>query len=186
MKKIVMLLVVFCLIPCIGFSGQVKVGEKLPLLKIEKSKDTGELVLEGDEISYADFDSSKLTGKVRSVLYIAGRDGASKLNKPYTDKLSASHFDIADYQTVSIINLDDAMWGTGWKVKDNVKVEKKKHKQHVFVLDEDGDGRKALGCKKESYAVILIDKNGKVLAFKDGALTDKEIDEYLNIIKSNI
>jgi len=185
-KKVVLLVMVACLIPCVGFSEPLKIGEKLPTVKIQKSDDAGELVINGDKITYKDFDSTTLTGKVRSVLYIAGRTGASKLNKPYTNKLTDADFKIADYQTVTIVNLNDAMWGTGGLVRSDVKDNKLKFPKQMFILDEDGVGRKIFGFKKESYAVILIDKDGKILAYKDGALTDKEIDEYLNIIKSKI
>ena len=43
-----------------------------------------------------------------------------------------------------------------------------------------------MGLKKKSSAVIVLNKEGKVIYFKDGKLTEKEISTVVSIIKKEL
>lgn len=55
-----------------------------------------------------------------------------------------------------------------------------------MVLDENGLVANTWGLKEESSAIIVQDKQGKVLFVKEGALTQDEITQVIGLIKQNI
>lgn len=55
-----------------------------------------------------------------------------------------------------------------------------------MVLDEDGKVAGAWDLQEESSAIIVQDKQGKVLFVKEGALNQSEIEQVLSLIKDNI
>ena len=58
-------------------------------------------------------------------------------------------------------------------------------RQHErLIADAKGDGQKTWGLKKESSAIIVLDKQGNVVFFKDGALTPQEVQATIKQIES--
>ena len=55
-----------------------------------------------------------------------------------------------------------------------------------FALDKEGVIRKAWGLPPDSSAVIILNKAGKVVFFKDGQLSQAEIDQAIQVIKKNL
>ena len=106
-------------------AGGVVVGQKLPPLVI---KDKGQMVVEydvvdgvmvykgGSKISYKTFDTSDMDGKVKTIYHLAARTGADEVNQHYIDALIAAkvpeHAPDSPYKTTTILNTDDAVWGT--------------------------------------------------------------------------
>ena len=55
-----------------------------------------------------------------------------------------------------------------------------------MVLDEDGVLAKSWDLVEESSAIIVQDKQGKILFVKEGALTQEEIQQVLTLIEQNL
>lgn len=55
-----------------------------------------------------------------------------------------------------------------------------------MVLDEAGNVANAWDLQAESSAIIVQDKQGKVLFVKEGVLTEDEIQTVLGIIKQSL
>lgn len=55
-----------------------------------------------------------------------------------------------------------------------------------MVLDSKGMARNAWELTPESSAIVLLDKEGKVLFAKDGQLTANEITTVMELIKSHL
>ncbi|MBF0240152.1 MAG: YtfJ family protein [SAR324 cluster bacterium] len=176
-------LLVITLVPAWCFAAKITVGEPLPKVSVS---DAGKLVLTGDNIDYAKWSSAELTGKVRTVYHLAGSMGASKINEAYIEAVKTADLSHEIYQTVTVLNLDDALWGTTGIVKGKINDKKKEFPTSEFVLDADATVRKAWGLEKDSSAVIVLDKEGKVLKFKDGKLSDAEIKDFVQTIKDNL
>lgn len=161
----------------------IKVDQTLPLVEV---KNYGEILVKGDDISYQEWSSQDMIGKVRVIQAIAGRSSSKGLNQPLMAAITDSKFAQDSYQTTSIINQNDAIWGTGSFVKSSAEDSKKDFPWSSMVLDEDGKVAGAWDLQEESSAIIVQDKQGKVLFVKEGALNQSEIEQVLSLIKDNI
>ncbi|XKY37834.1 YtfJ family protein [Enterovibrio sp. 27052020O] len=154
-------------------------GQPVPSATVEKY---GELTLNGDKIGYQTWNSSDLTGKVRIIQAIAGRSSAKEMNAPLVEAIKAADFPNDKYQTTTIINQDDAIWGTGGFVKSSAEDSKKEFSWSSIVLDESGAVAKAWHLKDESSAIVVIDPQGEVRFAKEGALSDAEVTQVIDLV----
>ncbi|MGY3916757.1 YtfJ family protein [Aeromonas australiensis] len=180
MKHLVLTL---ALLPSLVFAHNVKDGSPVPLVNVA---DKGELVLNGKDIGYQPWQSTALTGKVFLIQHIAGRSSAKELNAPMIEAIKAAKLSHDKYQTVTIINSNDAIWGTSGFVKSSAEDSKKEFPWSAMVLDAKGMARNAWGLAPESSAIILLDKEGKVLFAKDGRLDANNIATVMGLIQSHL
>ena len=169
--------------PLTAHSATITVGARLPPLIIE---DRGELIVKDSNIHYQAWNSSSLTGKVHMIQHLAARLSARKINTAFTDRVTAAHFPSDKYLTTSILNIDDAFWGTTAFVYGELESNKKQHSYASIIADSRGKAQKTWQLKEKSSAIILLDKNGQVLFFKEGALTAQEIESTLELIKTHL
>ncbi|BEG57861.1 YtfJ family protein [Helicobacter sp. NHP21005] len=146
-------------------------------------EDKGELVLHGNSIDYKKWDSKNLVGKVRILQHMAGRKSVKAENQPLMDKIVAAHFDAHKYQTTNIINIDDAIMGTGLFVKGETKKAKKEHPDSQVVMDNEGVVQKAWDLKKQESLIVVLDKTGKVRFVHEGKLSDAQMQQVLDLAK---
>ena len=95
-------------------------------------------MLKEKEISYQPWQSKVLTGKVFLIQHIAGRSSAKELNAPMIEAIKAAKLPHDKYQTVTIINSNDAIWGTSGFVKSSAEDSKKEFPWSAMVLDARG------------------------------------------------
>lgn len=176
-------LILLSLLPTLCLAHNLKQFEQPPSVSIA---DKGELILHDQTFTYQNWSSSQLTGKVRLIQHIAGRSSAKALNAPLIEAIKAAKFGHHRYQTTTIVNLDDALFGTGAFVLSSVKQSKAQFPWSSFVLDSDGRVRQAWGLQEESSAIMLLDKSGKVLFCKEGALTPDEVSQLLSTIQAKL
>ncbi|OAT27099.1 YtfJ family protein [Proteus myxofaciens] len=150
--------------------------------------DKGELLYDTakDKFSYQNWNSSLLNGKVRAIQHIAGRSKAKEMNAPFIDAVKQAKFPQESYQTTTIINTDDAIFGTGPFVRGSVEDSKKEFPWSQFIVDADGVAQKSWGLEKENSAIIILDKQGKVRFVKEGILSGAEITKSINLINDLI
>ncbi|MGL6231287.1 YtfJ family protein [Aeromonas rivipollensis] len=180
MKHLVLTL---ALLPTLVLAHNIKESAQVPLVNIG---DKGELVLKEKEISYQPWQSKVLTGKVFLIQHIAGRSSAKELNAPMIEAIKAAKLPHDKYQTVTIINSNDAIWGTSGFVKSSAEDSKKEFPWSTMVLDAKGMARNAWDLVPESSAIIVLDKEGKVLFAKDGQLDATEITKVMGLIQSHL
>ncbi len=152
----------------------------LPAVSVQ---DGGELVLNADNIDYSPWKSQQLTGKVYVIQHIAGRSSAKALNAPLIDRIKAANLPKDRYQTVTIVNTDDAIWGTGGIVKGKLESSKEEFPWSMMVLDNEGVARSAWDLEEKSSAIIVVDTENRVRWVKDGALNDHEQQEVMTLIR---
>lgn len=155
-------------------------GSTLPSISIESK---GEIILKAQDPSYQNWNSEQLKGKVRTIQHIAGRSSAKKINQPFIEAIKAAQLDPSRYQTTTIINLDDAIFGTASIVKKKAETKKAEYPHSSIVVDEKSSAIEPWGLSHESSAIIVLDEEANVLFFKDGALTPDEISTTLAMIK---
>jgi YtfJ family uncharacterized protein len=182
MKKFIAI-VALSLTPFISFASNVVVGEHLPQINIA---DKGEVTMEQGDFTYRNWSSDELKGRVMVVQHLAGRTSAKELNDPLMEMISAANFSPEVYNTATIVNTDDAIWGTSGLVNSSLKDNKEEFPTAIFVIDASGDTRSQLDLEEESSAIFLIDKEGTVLFAKDGALTKDEITTVMGMINAQL
>ncbi|MFW9710256.1 YtfJ family protein [Vibrio parahaemolyticus] len=183
MKTKTLLPLLLALSPSLAFAHNLSVGETVPPAQVGAY---GEIVLQGEGVAYQPWTTQHMLGKVRVIQAIAGRSSSKEMNVPLMTAITAAKFPEDSYQTTTIINQDDAIWGTGSFVKSSAQDSKKEFPWSSMVLDENGLVANTWGLKEESSAIIVQDKQGKVLFVKEGALTQDEITQVIGLIKQSI
>lgn len=169
--------------PSFAFAHNLSLGQAVPKVEVAAY---GEVTLSGDETSFQNWSSEDMLGKVRVIQAIAGRSSAKEMNAALMSAITEAKFSTESYQTTTIINQDDAIWGTGSFVKSSAEDSKKEFPWSSIILDEEGNVAKAWQLAEESSAIIVQDKQGKVLFVKEGALDQSEIEQVLALIKQHI
>jgi YtfJ family uncharacterized protein len=165
-----------------ALSNSLVSGQPAPDMAIEER---GELILEGDKVTYRPWRYQLLDGKIHVVNYMAATMGASKLNRPFTDRLQET-LEKGSYHVTTILNLDDAMWGTTGFVVSEVKANKRKHPTATLVLDEEAVGISAWQLENDNSAIVVFDAAGKVRYIKQGAMSETEIEQAVEMIRQFI
>ncbi|MFC3914851.1 YtfJ family protein [Pseudaeromonas sharmana] len=171
------------LLPALAHAHSIQLASPLPAVQVSEQ---GELQLQSGQTRYQGWDSQQLPGKVRVIQHIAGRSHAKELNAPLIEAIKAAKLPHDRYQTTTIVNLDDALFGTGGFVVSSVEKSKAEFPWSSFVLDEQGVVRKAWDLQEESSAIVVLDKDGKVRFVKDGALSPEEIATVMTLLHSQL
>jgi len=167
----------------LSFAHNISLGQAIPNATISQY---GEIFIEKKAIVYKEWRSNERTNKVRVVQAIAGRKSAKKMNAPLMTAITASKFPEKKYQTITIINQDDAMWGTRSFVKSSAEDSKVDFPWSSIVLDKHGIVAKSWQLKEESSAIIVLDKTGNTLFIKEGALEKSDIESVLSLISNSL
>lgn len=164
-------------------TASVNLDKPLPLVSIQKG---GVLVISGKKIKYQNWQSDQLTGKVYMIQHMAGRSSAKALNEPMIDRIKAAKFDKSKYQTVTVVNTDDAIWGTGGIVKGKLEDSKQEFPWSMMVLDKEGVAKSQWQLEKKSSAIIVVDKANQVRWMKDGELSEQEQLQVMQLLQQLI
>ncbi|MGF1686405.1 YtfJ family protein [Photobacterium japonica] len=171
------------LLPSTVFAHNLTIGEPLPHVAIV---DKGEITLNKETLTYQPWDSASLAGKTRVIQAIAGRSAAKAMNAELMTAITAAQFPAEQYQTTTIINQDDTIWGTGSFVKSSAEDSKREFSWSAMVLDANGVAQSKWQLAKESSAIIILDKAGKVRFIQEGKLPPEAIQQALNTIKEHL
>jgi hypothetical protein len=168
------------LLPAVGVTDK---GVMVPATRIEGH----EMVLDGPEIGYRPWALSAGNGRVRTIYHLAARLGLEEVNKPYIDALIAAQLPErlpdAPYKTITVVNLADALWGTRGLALARMERNQHAFPYALFVADEKGLARKAWDLKTGQSAVIILDRKGAILFFKEGRLAPAEIRQAVGLIQ---
>jgi len=168
---------------CSTHADVIQPGEPLSPLAIETP---GELVIEsGEDVSYRPWSLPGPLGKPHVLQYMAGTLSARGQTKPFNDRLEAEipHDKI---HITTIVNMDQTLWGTTPLVLRKVRANKLQYPLATIVLDEAGLGQATWSLPEKDAAVVIMDANGSVLWFREGALSDADIDETIRLLQQHI
>ena len=169
--------------PAFAMAHNLELGQRLPSVSVNAY---GEIVMQGEGIAFQPWHDQLMLGKVRVIQAIAGRSNAKAMNAPLMSAITAKHFPTEHYQTTTIINQDDAIWGTGSFVKSSAQESKQDFPWSSMVLDEQGVVAQAWQLAPESSAIIVQDKQGHILFIKEGELNTSDIEHVLTLIQTHI
>ena len=83
----------------------------------------------------------------------------------------------------TIINMDEAMWGTSGMIKSEIESNKEEFPDSTFVLDKDGVGNKIWALGKKGGLLAVIDKAGSVLYLTREAISEQGVASAMAILK---
>lgn len=159
----------------------IEQGQTLPNITFEN---LGKLQLgEDNKIHYQTFSSKQLQGKRWLLQYIAPRMGVGKLNRELNDKMNKANRG-KSCQTTSIINLDDALWGTKNIALGQMEKELKQNTHCIIIADDESLGVKKWGIPKKSNVNWVIDEQGKILFYHEGKLSPKQMQTIIGLLQS--
>ena len=155
---------------------------------ISPSRKLQQLNIDGRRVSYANADFEDLKGKVVAFYYIAAQQGTDKLQASLVGAIDAEQFSTDDFINVTVLNTDDAMFGTAGLAKSTFEGRSKAHgtDDRIFWLDSKSIIRDAWDLDSKSAAHIILDKDNNVLAVYEGKIGDDEVAEAVEIIADNI
>lgn len=167
-------------LPDVGVAGK---GVLVPSTRIEGSR----MVMDGEDIAYRPWKLSATNGRVRTIYHLAARLGIEDVNKAAIDALIAARLPEllpdAPYKTITVVNLADALWGTRAMVLARMEKKQRNHPYALFVADDKGLGRQAWDLQPGQTAVIILDRKGAILFFKEGKLSTGEIRRAVGLVK---
>lgn len=169
-------------LPAIVARAEISLGDPLPPLTIEAR---GELLLEDQEVRYTPWSLPAGLGKPHVVQYMAGTMKARDQTRPFTESLEAN-IPYEKIHVTTLINLDEVLWGTTGFVVGKAKSNKEKYPASTIVLDEEGLGQEAWQLSPKQAAVVILDAGGSVLYFKEGAMSEEDIQHTLALIRQHI
>jgi YtfJ family uncharacterized protein len=159
-------------------------GEALPPLTVD---DIGELVLRDDEVEYSPWKTVGMAGgRVHVIQYMAARMSAKAMNEPFTERLKAAKLPLDRYHVTTIVNVDDAMFGTRGFVMAELESNKRRYFKSTIVADARGEGLRVWSLQPRSSAIIIVDPDHRVRFFREGALSEPEIGAALDIVRDGI
>ncbi len=157
-------------------------GDPLPTLEVRKP---GEILIENGEPRFRPWQSSALGDRLHIVQYMAARMSARNLSKPFTDRLEASGIPYSRYHISTVVDLDDALFGTRGMVLSELEKNKRKYALSTIVADESGRGRELWGLEESSSAVIILDTAGRVLYFHQGKMQEDAVQRALTLVRGD-
>ncbi|MDO6499802.1 YtfJ family protein [Photobacterium sanguinicancri] len=183
MNKKLIITLLAGLLPTLASAHNLEIGQVLPSVDVA---DKGEILLTQDKIAYQAWATEQLVGKVRVIQAIAGRSAAKEMNAPMIDAIKAADLPTDKYQTTTIINQDDAIWGTGGFVKSSAEDSKREFAWSSMVLDANGNVQQAWDLQQENSMIALLDAKGTVLFAQEGQLSEQDIQRVLKLINNNL
>ncbi len=147
----------------------------------------GELILNKSKVDYKAWSTSTISrGTPALIFHLAARMSSDKIIDPLRTRLEQENFTPGSFQSISVVNIDDAMWGTAGLVGSEMEKNKRAHPEAIMVADDASRGLKAWELQKGTVAVILLDASGKIRYLKEGKLHSSDIDTILSLLKTEI
>lgn len=174
-----MLIISLLLAPMLASAHNFQLQQRVAPIGVS---DKGELEYLDNQFSYKDWNSAQLGGIVRVVQHIAGRTSAKELNDPLIEAIKAAKLPHDRYQTTTIVNTDDAIIGTAVFVRNSIEGNKKEFPWSQFIVDSNGNVKKAWDLQPKGSAIVVLDKAGKIQFAKDGALTPQEVQQVMEML----
>jgi YtfJ family uncharacterized protein len=178
--------VVFCFSPVFAFDhADLKPGKTLPVLDIHEG---GEISVTSDNILKQPWSSRSFEnkGKVQVIQYVAASRKAFKQNKPFNQTLMEKQYSSDQLDTTIIVHMADTVAFAHGIVVKKLADKKIEHKAVNFIVDNHGVGLERWGMKHKSFAIIVLDANGKVLFVKDGPLSEFELESAIELIERHM
>lgn len=154
----------------------VTLGEKPP--KVTLQGDAGGYVKDGSAWS-----STMIKDKVYVMFYV-DPDEKDK-NEHFAEALKKRHFDRSKFGSIAVINMA-ATWKPNFIIQKILESKQKKYKDTIYVMDKKKVLVDKWGLADDESDILLFDKEGKVIFYKAGRMSDEDIEKIMHLIELNI
>lgn len=184
MKNIKNIVLSLSLIGASAFCAALELGGTLPSLAVPSK---GELILDGDKVRHQAWSTEQIaTGSPALIFHVAARMSSDSIIAPLKERLNQGNYEPGSFQSISVINLNDALWGTAGLVGSELEKNKREHPEAILVADKKGSGIDAWQLKKGTVAFILLDQNGKIRYLKEGELSADDVNTIIALLNEEI
>jgi predicted transcriptional regulator len=155
----------------------VTVGEKPKEVII--SGENGGMVKDG-----AAWDSSSVKDKVYVMFYVDPDE--KDLNSAFSDALKKKNYrKKGAYGSIAIINLA-ATWKPNVIIESLLKSKQKEFPETIYIKDKKSILVKEWNLADDNNDILIFDKDGKVLFYKAGKMSDDDMQKAFTIIEEHI
>ncbi len=142
------------------------------------SGDNGGLV-KGD----TEWNSQSIKDKVYVMFYVDPDE--KDTNNHFSAALKAKKYDRANYGSLAIINLA-ATWKPNFAIESILKDKQVEFPDTIYVKDKNSVLVKEWKIEDDASNIIIFAKNGKVLFYKSGAMSDDDMTKAMKLIEDNL
>ena len=165
-------------------STALELGGELPALDVPSR---GELEINGDSVRFVPWSTEQITADTPALIFhMAARMSSDSIIAPLRDRLDKGDYAPGSFQSISVVNLDDALWGTQGLVTSELAKNKRAHPQAVLVADDEGRGLKAWSLEPKGVAVILLNTDGNIRLLKEGKLSEEDVNDIISALNDEI
>ncbi|MEA1982640.1 MAG: YtfJ family protein [Campylobacterota bacterium] len=144
----------------------------------EISGDNGGYVEDGSA-----WDSSSIKDKVYVMFYVDPDE--KDVNKHYSSVLKVEkEAKRVNFQSIAIINLA-ATWKPNFIIEKLLKSKQEEFPNTIYVKDKNSVLVNEWEIEDDASNILIFSKNGTLLFYKSGAMSDSDIEKSLKIIKEN-
>jgi hypothetical protein len=155
----------------------VTVGEKPKEVTI--TKENGGLVKDGKA-----WNSSMLKDKVYVMFYVDPDE--KDLNEEFTQALKKKEYrKKGAYGSIAIVNLA-ATWKPNFVIESILKSKQEEFPDTIYVKDKNKILVKEWKIGDDTSNILIFDKNGKLLFYKSGKMSNDDMQKAFTLIEENI
>ncbi|WP_415396347.1 YtfJ family protein [Sulfurimonas sp. CS5] len=140
--------------------------------------DNGGMVADG-----AAWNSSSIKDKVIVMFYIDPDE--KDTNAHFSKALKEKKFDSTKFGSIAIVNLA-ATWKPNFVIESILKTKQKEFPNTIYVKDKNSVLVNEWNVQNDASNILLFSKNGELLFYKSGAMSEEEIDQTLKLIEKNL
>lgn len=142
------------------------------------ANDNGGMVADGSA-----WNSSSIKDKVIVMFYIDPDE--KDTNAHFSKALKEKKFDSTKFGSIAIVNLA-ATWKPNFVIESILKTKQKEFPNTIYVKDKNSVLVNEWDVQNDASNILLFSKNGKLLFYKSGAMSEEEIDQTLKLIEKNL
>ena len=131
----------------------------------------------------ASWNSNTLKEKVLVMFYVDPDE--KDTNNPFSAKLKEKQYDRTKFGSLGVINLA-ATWKPNFIIESLLKDKQEEFPHTIYVKDKASILVKEWEVADDASNIIIFAKNGEVLFYKSGAMSEDDISKALTIIEDNL
>ncbi len=162
----------------------LEVGQSLPSLQVQTK---GELLLAGDDVTYRPWSTTAIQSDRPSLIFhVPPRISSQSIIKPLRSRLESEGYQKGQFQSITVINLQEAAWGTTGMIISQLQEDKTSHPEASFVIDDKNRGTKAWSVGKRDVVIAVVDANGIVQHIHTGEMTEGDVNTIISELNAQI
>jgi len=153
---------------------------------VEAGKKPQEVILSDEDGGLVDgkaWKSSMLKDKVYVMFYV-DPDEKDK-NEHFVQALKKKHYDRSKYGSIAVINMA-ATWKPNFVIEKILASKQKEFKDTIYVKDKKSVLVKKWDLADDNSDIVIFDKDGVVVFYKAGKMSQEDMQKAFMIIEQNL